>query len=147
MPSFPSLVAKNSRIVLDALLRPKNARSSLWILVAWSSHAFRRPLVRQRRDERSAPSLDGFDVLEGTMLTLYCPHDLVVPYGILMQVPVRRDPNIGILSAPASAYELIKPRLREIAASGEPSWRAHSRTSLGANESLVRWREPDFYSI
>lgn len=146
MPSFPSLVAKNSRIVLDALLRPKTLGAPLDTRrVEFACFSPATGPSKKEFKMNAALSLDGFDVLEGDVLTLYCPHDLVVPYPeILMQVPVRRDPSIGILSAPASAYELIK-----LTSEGDSGFRRAElaralQDFFEANESLVRWRELDF---
>lgn len=146
MPSFPRLVAKNSRVVLDALLRPKALGSPLETRRV--EFACFNPLTGPSKKEfkmNAALSLDGFDVLHGDALTLYCPHDLVVPYTeILLQVPVRRDPSIGIAGAPAAAYELVR-----LTSEGDSGFRRAElaralQDFFEANESLVRWRELDF---
>lgn len=145
MPSFPRLVAKNSGVLLD-VLRPKALGHPL------ETHrvefACFEPTTGPSKKEfkmNAVLSLDGFDVLDGDVLTLYCPHDLVVPYQeILLQVPIRRDPSIGILSAPATTYELVR-----LTSEGDSGFRRAElaralQDFFEANESLVRWRELDF---
>lgn len=139
MPAFPKLVKQNSERMLDRILRPKTLGGR--IRQDRIEFACFQPLAGPSKKDfvmDARLGLDGFDVLRGDPMTLYCPYDIVAPHRtILVQLPVS--------GASADALcELVK-----LTSSGERGFRRYElalavQDFYCANKGLVKWRELDF---
>lgn len=143
LPSFPKLVKRNSERALDALFRP-NMLDKRLTLEQIDFSCFQPTAGPSKKDFKmdARLGLDGFNVIKGDPITLYCPHDIVIPYKtILLQLPVNpaaRSEGGG------AAFELLQVSSENALGIRRYELALAVQDFYCANADLVRWRELDF---